>query len=155
MHAGDVMTTRFMTLKPDNTIAKAVEQFQTASRQQGKNVFGLMVTNDRDRLVGMLSMYDILLFIQPRHANIWQELEDSEQAEAFETLLGRVKSIPVGDLMTTDVVTITPQTHLLTIMDIMLKRHIRRLPVVSDQEVVGIVYISDLFYHLLRQYLRE
>lgn len=58
--------------------------------------------------------------------------------------MGRVKSIRVGDLMTTDVVTISPQTHLLTILDIMLKRHIRRLPVVSDQEVVGIVSKTDM-----------
>lgn len=153
MHAADVMTTRFMTLKPDDTITEAVNRFKAASREHGKNVFGLMVTDDRDRLVGMLSMYDILLFVHPRHANIWQELEDDEQAGAFKDLLGRVKSIRVGDLMTTDVVTIAPQTHLLAIVDIMIKRHVRRLPVVLNQEVVGIVYISDLFYHLLQQYL--
>jgi CBS domain-containing protein len=153
MHATDVMTTRFMTLNPDNTITEAVKRFEAASQEQGKNVFGLMVTDDTDRLVGMLSMYDILLFVQPRHANIWQELEDEEQAGAFTELLGRVKSIRVGDLMTTDVVTITPKTPLLAIVDIMIKRHIRRLPVVRDQEVVGIVYISDLFYYLLQEYL--
>jgi CBS domain-containing protein len=153
MHATDVMTTRFMTLNPDNTITEAVKRFEAASQEQGKNVFGLMVTDDTDRLVGMLSMYDILLFVQPRHANIWQELEDEEQAGAFRELLGRVKSIRVGDLMTTDVVTITPKTPLLAIVDIMIKRHIRRLPVVRDQEVVGIVYISDLFYYLLQEYL--
>ena len=153
MHATDVMTTRYMTLKPDDTISEAVKRFQAASREQEKNVFGLMVTDDADRLVGMLSMYDILLFVQPRHANLWQELDDAEQAAAFEDLLGRVKSIRVADLMTADVVTITPETHLLAIVDIMIKRHIRRLPVVRDQEVVGIVYISDLFYHLLQQYL--
>ena len=153
MYATDVMTTRFITLKPDNTISEAVTRFQSASLEQGKNVFGLMVTDDTDRLVGMLSMYDILLFVQPRHANIWQELEDEEQAGAFRELLGRVKSIRVGDLMTTDVVTITPETPLLAIVDIMIKRHIRRLPVVRDQEVVGIVYISDLVYYLLQEYL--
>ena len=153
MFASDVMTTQFITLKPENTIAEAVNRFQAASRQQEKNVFGLMVTDDADHLVGMLSMYDILLFVQPRHANIWQELSEVEQAKAFGELLGRVKSIRVGDLMTTEVTTITPQTHLMTIVDIMIKRHIRRLPVVRDENVVGIVYISDLFYHLLRQYL--
>jgi CBS domain-containing protein len=153
MHATDVMMTRFMTLNPDNSITEAVKRFEAASQEQGKNVFGLMVTDDTDRLVGMLSMYDILLFVQPRHANIWQELEDEEQAGAFTELLGRVKSIRVGDLMTTDVVTITPKTPLLAIVDIMIKRHIRRLPVVRDQEVVGIVYISDLFYYLLQEYL--
>ena len=55
--------------------------------------------------------------------------------------------------MTTEVTTIGPDTHLMTIVDIMIKRHIRRLPVVRGGEVVGIVYISDLFYHLLQQYL--
>jgi len=153
MFARDVMTTQFMTLRPGNTIAEAVKRFQEASRLQGKKVFGLMVIDDADKLVGMLSMYDILLFVQPRHASVWQELDEADQARIFGDVLGRVKSIQVGDLMTTDVVTITPQTHLMAIMDIMIKRHIRRLPVVSGAEVVGIVYISDLFYHLLQQYL--
>ena len=153
MFASDVMTKRFTTLKPDNSIAEAVKRFKEASRQQGKNVFGLMVTDETDKLVGMLSMYDILLFVQPRHANVWQELTETDQARTFGDLLGRVKSIQVGDLMTPDVLTIEPQTHLMTIVDIMIKRHVRRLPVVSRGQVVGIVYISDLFYHLLQRYL--
>lgn len=153
MKAKDVMTTRFWTLKADHTIAEAINRFSQASREQDKNVFGMMVTDDRDRLVGMLSMYDILLFVQPRHASIWSELEDLDQAGLFADLLARVKTIRVGDLMTPEVMTITPDTHLMVIVDIMIKRHIRRLPVVSDGNVVGIVYISDLFYHLLSQYL--
>jgi len=153
MLARDVMTTCFMTLKPEDAIAEAVRRFQAASRLQGKSVFGLMVTDDAERLVGMLSMYDILLFVQPRHASVWQDLDEADQARIFSEVLGRVKSIQVGDLMTTDVVTIAPQTHLMAILDIMIKRHVRRLPVVSDGQVVGIVYISDLFYHLLQRYL--
>ncbi|BBO88616.1 HPP family protein [Desulfosarcina ovata] len=153
MQARDVMTTHFSTLKVDDTIAEAVNRFRQASRDQGKKVFGMMVTDANEHLVGMLSMYDILLFVQPRHAGIWSELTDLDQAGMFEGLLGRVKHIQVGDLMTPDVVTITPDTHLMVIVDLMIKRHIRRLPVVEDEAVVGMVYISELFYHLLRQYL--
>lgn len=153
MKARDVMTTRFLSLKPDDSIAEAVNRFRQASREQEKNVFGMMVTDDQDHLVGMLSMYDILLFVQPRHASVWSEMEDLDQAGMFADLLGRVKNIRVGDLMTPEVVTIAPDTHLMVIVDIMIKRHIRRLPVVEAGSVVGIVYISDLFYHLLRQYL--
>jgi len=153
MKARDVMTARFWTLKTDDSISQAVKRFRQASREQGKNVFGMMVTDDDDHLVGMLSMYDILLFVQPRHAGVWAELEDLDQAGMFDDLLGRVKNIRVGDLMTPDVVTVSPHTHLMVIVDLMIKRHIRRLPVVDNEDVVGIVYISDLFYHLLRQYL--
>ena len=153
MKARDVMTARFWTLKTDDSIYEAVNRFREASREQGKNVFGMMVIDDDDHLVGMLSMYDILLFVQPRHAGVWAELEDLDQAGMFDDLLGRVKNIRVGDLMTPDVVTVSPDTHLMVIVDLMIKRHIRRLPVVDKTDVVGIVYISDLFYHLLRQYL--
>lgn len=153
MKAREVMTTRFWTLKEADTIAEAVRRFREASQAQGKNVFGMMVTDDQDRLAGMLSMYDILLFVQPRHAGIWSELDDLDQSGMFNDLLTRVKDIRVGELMTPEVVTVAPDTHLMVIVDIMIKRHIRRLPVVDNSQVVGIVYISDLFYHLLRLYL--
>jgi len=35
----------------------------------------------------------------------------------------------------------------------MIKKHIRRLPVVDGQEVVGIVYVSEVFHHLLDKFM--
>jgi CBS domain-containing protein len=55
----------------------------------------------------------------------------------------------VGDIMTREIVTIGPDTHKFMILDIMIKQHIRRLPVVEDGKILGIVYISDLFYDIL------
>jgi len=101
----------------------------------------------------MLSMYDIILFIQPKHIHVWSEIEDLEAHAIFGELLDRVKSVRVSDIMTTNVVTVKPQTHVMAIADLMIKRHIRRLPVVDGNNVVGVVYISDLFYHLLEKFL--
>jgi CBS domain-containing protein len=152
MIARDIMQTFFHTLTPQLSIADAVRTFQDASGSEGKKVFGLMVTDENERLVGMLSMYDILILIQPKHAHIWREIEDIDPTGLFDESLERVKSILVGDIMTTDVVTIEPNTHILLIADIMIKKHIRRLPVIDDKEVVGIVYVSDVFYHLLNTF---
>jgi CBS domain-containing protein len=152
MRARDIMDTRFHTLRPAQSIAEAVKTFHAASAAERKKIFGLMVTDDRGRLVGMLSMYDILLFVRPKHAGLWGEMEDLPLAEAFDELLERVKTVRVSDIMTTDIVTIAPDTHAMVIVDLMIKRHIRRLPVVEGQEVVGIVYISDLFNHLLKKF---
>jgi CBS domain-containing protein len=152
MRARDIMNTRFHTLRPDQSIAEAVRTFHDASTAEGKKIFGLMVTDERNRLVGMLSMYDILLFVRPKHAGLWGEMDGLPLEEAFDELLERVKPIRVADIMTTDVVTIAPDTHVMVIADLMIKRHIRRLPVVSTKEIVGIVYISDLFNHLLKKF---
>jgi CBS domain-containing protein len=153
MLARDIMETRFHTLRPEETVAQAVKMFQTASRVEGKKIFGLIVVDDAERLVGMLSMYDILLFIQPKHMKILGEMADLEADRLFEDLLGRVKDIRVGDIMTTQVVTIGPETHILSISELMINKHIRRLPVSEGGRIVGIVYISDVFYHMLKKFL--
>ena len=153
MIARDIMQTIFHTLSPDDTIAEAVKCFQSASASEKKKIFGLMVTDDSDHLVGMLSMYDILLFIQPKHIQIWGEMDDLDPSVLYDERLELVKSILVGDIMTAEVVTIAADTHLMVIADIMIKKHIRRLPVVDGQEVIGIVYVSDVFHHLLEKFM--
>lgn len=149
MFARNFMDTRFHTLHPQQSIAEAVAAFQTASANEGKKIFGMMVTDDDDRLVGMLSMYDVLNYVQPKHVAIFGEMEDLDPAQAYKNRLDTIRSIRVNDIMTTDVVTVQPDTHLMVIADIMIRKHIRRLPVVRNQAVEGIVYVSDVFYRIM------
>lgn len=151
MKAKEFMETTFQTLSPEDSIPKAVKRFSEISQIVGRKMFGLMVEDARGQLVGMLSMHDILMFIQPKHIHIWGEMEDLEPDKLFEELLDKVKKIQVGDIMTTNVLTIGPETHILLIVDLMLKKHIRRVPVVEKDKVIGIVYISDLFYRLMNK----
>jgi CBS domain-containing protein len=147
--AKDVMTTDFHTLSPDISISEAVMKFKIASEEEQKSVFGMMVTADDGRLVGMLSMYDILLFIRPKHIHIWGMMDDIEVDGLLDNACEKAKSILVGDIMTTEVVTVIPDTHLMVILDMMIKKHIRRIPVLEDEKAIGIVYISNFFYQFL------
>ena len=61
----------FLTVKPEMTVREAVEVFRQATAATGQRVFGLMVTSDQGKLVGMLSMYDIFLVLRPKHIHIW------------------------------------------------------------------------------------
>lgn len=149
MIAKTIMDKRFFCLHPDQTIAEAIGLFKSAGEEQGRRIFGMMVTDDQDHLVGMLSMYDILLFIQPKHLHIFGDLDDVSAQPMFEGLLNRVRNIRVEDIMTTDLVTIKPDTHLLAVIDIMVRKHVRRLPVIGNDRVVGIVYRSDVFFELM------
>ena len=155
MLAKDFMDTRFHVLHPQQSIAEAVSEFQKASIDEGKMIFGMMVTDDDDRLIGMLSMYDILNYVQPKHVAIFGEMEDLDPAQIYKSRFKTIGSILVDDIMTTEVVTVTPDTHLMVIAEIMIKKHIRRLPVVQGQNVVGIVYVSDIFYGLMSMFSSE
>lgn len=149
--ARDIMYTQFHTLQPHIPISEAVKIFRKASEKEQRKVFGMMVTDDQGSLIGMLSMYDILLFIRPKHIHIWGVMEDIDIAGLMDNACEKARSILVGDIMTTEVITVTPETHLMVILDIMIKKHIRRLPVLEKEKAIGIIYISDLFYHLLEK----
>jgi CBS domain-containing protein len=145
--ARDIMTTEFHTLGPGDSIAQAVKLFGEATQEEGRRVFGMMVTDTLGRLIGLLSMHDVLLFIPPKHVRLWGVMEDIDVSGLMETVCERAKSVRVEDIMTTDVITVTPDTPLMTVLDIMIKKHVRRLPVVDGEKIEGIVYISDLFHH--------
>jgi len=147
--AREIMDHRFYSLTPQMSISEAVGTFQGASQEQGQPVFGMMVTDAQNRLVGMLSLYDILLLLRPKHIHIWGEMEDLEISGFLDEACRRAKALRVGDIMTTEVITVTPDTHLLMIIDIMIKKHIRRLPVLEDGKILGIVYFSRVFNSLL------
>lgn len=149
--AASIMTTDFPTLLPETPITEAIRIFRESSNQHGRRLFGIIVTDKDRHLAGMLSMYDILLYIRPKHIQVWGTMEDLDVAGLIDAAGSRIKSILVGDIMTPEVITIGPNVDLFMILDIMIKKHIRRLPVVEDQRIIGIVYISDLFNHLLER----
>lgn len=149
--AKDIMTTKFHALLPNMPLMDAVKVFQTAGKTEKRQIFGLMVTDEKSQLVGMLSMYDILLYMRPKHIHIWGMMDDMDVAGVIDNACQRVKSILVGDIMSTEIITVTPQTHVMMILDIMIKKHIRRIPVLENKNILGIVYISDLFYYLVRR----
>ena len=149
--AKDIMITQFSTLLPQAPVTEAIQIFQETFKKQNRRLFGMIVADEDQHLAGMLSMYDILLYLRPKHIQVWGTMEDIEIAGVIDAASARIKSILVGDIMTPDVVTITPDANLMMVLDVMIKKHVRRLPVVDDQRIVGIVYISDLFNELLER----
>lgn len=51
---------------------------------------------------------------------------------------------PVEAYMTKDVITVTPDTKIVSTMELMTKHHIRHLPVVKNHRVVGVISIGDV-----------
>ena len=149
MYARTIMDTRFHYLHPQDSIRRAVQTLKSASADEKKKIFGMMVMDDRDHLVGMLSMFDILLYLRPKHIRVLGEMADIRQDQVLDGMVRRIRDVRVLDLMTTDLVTVGPETHLLMVMEIMLQKHIRRMPVVDGGRVMGMIYRSDLFHHLM------
>jgi len=140
----DVMATPVVGVDPTASIADA------AHLMLGHKISGLPVVTAAGELVGMVSEGDFLrraeLGTDPHLAGLKRFLESSaRQADTYVHTHGR----KVSDVMTRDARAVAPCATLEDAVDIMLKHHVKRLPVVEGGRVVGIVSRSDMMRALL------
>ncbi len=144
MNAGDVMTQSTVTVHPDDTLVYAVEQMLK------RRISGLPVVDDTGALVGILTEGDLLrraeLGTQKRRPR-WIEflMGPGRLADEYVSTSGRT----VHEVMTAPVHTVTEDTPLADVVKIMESRQVKRLPVVRDDKIVGIVSRANLLRALV------
>lgn len=105
------------------TIAPDVTVFEAIKTMSEKNVGALPVV-EGTKLIGMISERDYMSKV---------------------VLKGKSsKDTPVRDIMTSKVVSVGPDHNVSRCMEIVTEHHIRHLPVVDGDELLGIVSIGDL-----------
>ena len=104
--------------------------FAAIKRMVEANVGSILVT-DGGQIVGILTERDYLRKI---------------------TLEGRTsRDTQVGEIMSSPLVYVTPQTTIEECMAVMTDRRIRHLPVVEEDDVVGVVSIGDVVKYQSRE----
>lgn len=141
MKAKDVMTTRVVTVAPDDSVL-------TAARLMLQNrVSGLPVTDNKGRLVGVVTEGDFLRRAETatgRRRPRWLEfvLGPGRMAKEYTQLHAR----KVQEVMTVPPIGINEETPLSAAVELMERKHIKRLPVLRDERVVGLVSRANLLH---------
>ena len=149
MKAHDVMTWGTITVEPDASVTRAVRLML-----QNK-ISGLPVVDTNGQLVGMVTEGDFLRRGElgtRRQRPRWLEflLGPGKLATEYVQSSGQ----KVSQVMTPEPKTITPETPLEEVVGLMERHRIKRLPVVQDGKLVGIVSRANLL-HALASVARE
>lgn len=140
MQARDVMVRGVISVGPDIPV-------QIAANAMVRNcVSALPVIDIHVKLVGIVSEGDLI-----RRVEIGTERRRplmSSDAQAKEFVKSHAKR--VSDVMTREVITAQPETPLREIVNLMEKHSIKRVPIVQDKLVVGIVSRVNLLQVLAR-----
>ena len=139
MFARDVMTTSVLTVSPDTDVT------EIAKMMLEHRISAVPVMSAQGKLVGIVSEGDLInrSEAETQHrASWWLRMASGEDDVSREYL--RTHGRRAEDVMTTEVVTITPDTPLAEIAALLEKRHIKRVPVVEGGELVGIVSRANL-----------
>jgi CBS-domain-containing membrane protein len=139
MHAADVMTTKVLSAGPDTSVADA------ARLMVSNNISGLPVIDGAGRLVGIVTEGDFLRRAETgteRHRTRWLEFLLGPGRLADEYV--RTHAQRVEEVMTRDVATVTEDASLDEIVRLMERRRIKRVPIIRDGKLVGIVSRANL-----------
>lgn len=156
MKAKDLMIPLQDYLRPDNTLKEAVNLLKAARRGEEKvGVKGLPVLDDKGRLVGMLSMRDILKAVFPFYLSM-MELGDFTWDGMVESIAKKSSNRLVRDVMSKVVITVNDDAPLMECVDHMIKHNIKRLPVIDKSgRVIGMLYERDIFFAITNAMLEE
>ena len=144
MNAGDIMTQSTVTVDPDASIMHAIHLMLK------RRISGLPVVDNTGALVGILTEGDLLrraeLGTQKRRPR-WIEflIGPGRLASEYVSACGRT----VREVMTTLVHTVPEDAPLTDVVKIMESRQVKRLPVVRDGRVVGILSRANLLRALV------
>lgn len=145
MNVAEIMTQKVISVTPETTIA------DTAQLLLQHRISGLPVVGPDGAVVGMVTEGDLLRRIetgtQRRHAR-WLEFLIAPGRLAREYTNANARK--VGEVMTEDVVSVTPRDSLPEVVQLMERRHVKRLPVIEAGRLVGIVSRADLVRALLQ-----
>src|SRR5271169_2170487 len=139
MRARDVMVRAVVTTSPDTTVE------ELARLMINLRISGVPVMDRDGRLVGIVSEGDLLRRVEigtERHRPRWSEPYSSNSRLAAEYVKSHAKR--VADIMTREVFSVDEMATLGEITDLLEAKKIKRVPVVHDGKIVGIVSRADL-----------
>jgi CBS domain-containing protein len=122
--AAEIMTRTVVTVSPDTPLTKVIELLIRHS------ISATPVVDDDNNLVGIISEIDLINF----------------------ALSGEAGNSLVKDAMTTDVIAFSPDTLCPVIANCFAQKRLRRVPIVEDGKLVGLVSRRDVLRQMLLMY---
>jgi CBS domain-containing protein len=153
MKIEEVMTKEVVACSPDDPVEKIVKLMGE------KNISGLPVL-EAGRLVGIVTEGDImkLLSVPESSRTLWlpsplevileipfKELMQLRKMQKSYTDTGQK---PVKEIMSKNIITISPDSELADAASLMSRHKVKRLPVVKNDKMVGIITRDDIIQGL-------
>ena len=148
LRVGDVMETDWPTLGPESTVEEAIKFFAE------ERVSGAPVVED-GRLVGIITEGDLIFqdadVKAPGFLDILGGIVPLGDTDEYRREALKSAGVTVGEVMTDEPVTITPEATLAETATIMAERRKKILPVVEGERLIGVIIRMDILtLHVLK-----
>ena len=138
----DIMTKEVVTVTKATTVTELAGIFSQ------RHISSLPVLDEKGNLIGIVTETDLVeqdknLHI-PTVISIFDWIIYLESDKKFEKELKKMTGRVVGDIYSSDVVTVSPESSVSDVADLLSSRKITAIPVVEGKKLVGIISRIDL-----------
>ena len=142
MIAKEIMTSDVIKISSSASIGEAV------SLLREHTISGLPVVDNENRLVGVITGGDVLRSIQQRAQKVYHTLLGPTHVvideEVWRKDRDQLLQQSVAKMMSRSPITVTPDTPVGEIADLMLRQSIRRVFVIDQSRMIGVVTRNDI-----------
>jgi CBS domain-containing protein len=133
--ASEIMTSTIHSVRPSDPLRKVVGLLCK------NRISGVPVVDGKGRLVGLISERDVLEAMYPDRPELRQRRGGTPGAPGER----EIASIASSEIMVGEVITAAPDTDILRLASLMAVNKIRRIPIVEEGCLVGIVSQGDVY----------
>ena len=137
MNGADIMTRKVVPARPDTSVS-AVARLLLDNK-----ISSVPVVDDHDHVVGIISEGDLLGRPPSRSPRGWWLRLFDDEAVCLEEI-ATARHLKAREIMTRDVVSIVDQAPIDLLATLMRRHRLKRVPVVREGKLVGIVSRADL-----------
>ena len=134
----EVMSTGLVTARKTDTIRSAV------MKMMNRNCGALPVVEGDARLIGMVTLRDVLLPLYPNYGDYIHDNVRSRDFVEMEEGYAEVLGGKVEEIMSQNPLTVAPDDPVLEAASYMGLKNFRRIPVVDKGILVGMLSIGDI-----------
>ena len=138
MRVHDVMSTGIVTALKSDTVRSVVV------KMMHRNCGAIPVVEGDSRLIGMVTLRDVLLPLYPNYGDYIHDNVHSRDFVEMEAGYLEVLGKKVEEIMTSNPLTVAPDAPILEAASYMGLKNFRRIPVVDRQKHVGMLSIGDI-----------
>jgi len=142
MKASEIMTREVIAVQPDTPVSEIARLLNRS------DVSGVPVVDPNGTVVGIITELDLILRNARLHFPTYIRILDSiiylQDPRRYRQDLQRALGTTAEEIMTREVISITPDTDVEDIATLMVEKRVNPIPILEGKRLVGIISRADL-----------
>ncbi len=138
MLVSEIINDNAVSVKKDDSLKTVVTKMVL------NHCASVSVVDDDHNLIGIVTTRDVMLPLYPQQGDYVHDTLAARDFEAMEDGYSRILKQTAGDVMTANPVSVSSRDPLLKALSFMGLRNLRRIPVVDEGKLVGVVTIETI-----------